>query len=1086
MMLSVLLLCFGMGARADNVVSIGTASGAPGDEVTVSIGLQNSDAVSSLQVSIPLDERFSFVDGSASLGSRGNGHSVTAGVKDGEINIMVYSLGLAALAGNEGEVVTFRLKLGNQPSDIALTVSKLIVGDTSGNSLSATAQSGSVSIRCAKAQYSTMTVDFGSVPIRSTYTRNFTVTNVGNEPLEVTGLAFQNVMTKFSTSTQFPLTVAAGGSASLNITYAPDERGTVSETVKVLCNSISKLNNISLTAAPFAVNELHVQPASGYSDETVTVALNMNNMDAISGFQFEFNLPEALEFVPNSFVLSGRKQDHVVVSTVANGLLRIIGYSPSDKSLTGEDGELGTMQFVLRGRNNVTLKPSKAVLSATINNKVENVCSADYGATITIRSPRLSANSSLNMGRTPVTGDAVSNFVVRNYGNAPLTISRVLFDKEGFYIRESLPLTIDASRNATLTVVYPSTEEGDYQTTMQIYSNDPEQRLWNVTVSGHRFAPNYFDISTDDVSAFDNLSIDVSVNIYDPIEGMQFDLVYPSTYYEPFSNNYTLEPRAEGMTVTYRQIDAHTLRYFCYFLSGNGIAAGEGKVMTIELKPKGEYVPGGEYSVGVKEIKLGTSELADKYAGNDSESTFTVFYPVTSISIEPSPAALDKGQTLALVATVNEDATNKNVTWSSADESIVSVDAEGVVTGVEYGTTTITATSESNPEVTATCEVTVVYVPVTSISISQTTATLEGGETVKLIATVNEDASNKKIIWTSADSNVASVRADGTVVGLSKGTTIITGTSEANPELTVTCEVEVISDYSGYVSLPDAPFEFFYNAIDYDDENHSIPNHPLANLSDASLVLSNNIPEFVDDELLRFNDSCWGYIDRWTRNSTESGQYFYRSNTDSMTIVCKVSPVFGDDGNPRDLISNRGGSHNYMLRVGESGRLFLHTGTAFYESRSLPINDCEPQILAIRVDGKNDFILLQNLTTGESLRVDGVNWGYSDNVFRLFCSDSPHIEWYKGDFYWMYYSFEYLTDEQLKVFTKSILLGDVNGDGRVDEVDAQQIMDVSTGMLSLGDLAVPEAINVPGGNPNALEVNAQIVLDYSVASVKPW
>ena len=168
MMLSVLLLCFGMGARADNVVSIGTASGAPGDEVTVSIGLQNSDAVSSLQVSIPLDERFSFVDGSASLGSRGNGHSVTAGVKDGEINIMVYSLGLAALAGNEGEVVTFRLKLGNQPSDIALTVSKLIVGDTSGNSLSATAQSGSVSIRCAKAQYSTMTVDFGSVPIRST------------------------------------------------------------------------------------------------------------------------------------------------------------------------------------------------------------------------------------------------------------------------------------------------------------------------------------------------------------------------------------------------------------------------------------------------------------------------------------------------------------------------------------------------------------------------------------------------------------------------------------------------------------------------------------------------------------------------------------------------------------------------------------------------------------------------------------------------------------------------------------------------------------------------------------------------------
>ena len=66
------------------------------------------------------------------------------------------------------------------------------------------------------------------------------------------------------------------------------------------------------------------------------------------------------------------------------------------------------------------------------------------------------------------------------------------------------------------------------------------------------------------------------------------------------------------------------------------------------------------------------------------------------------------------------------------------------------------------------------------------------------------------------------------------------------------------------------------------------------------------------------------------------------------------------------------------------------------------------------------------------------------------------------------------------------LLGDVNGDGEVNEVDAQQILDVSVGILNVNDLAVPEAINVPGGNSSALEVNAQLVLDYSVATVKPW
>jgi len=79
-----------------------------------------------------------------------------------------------------------------------------------------------------------------------------------------------------------------------------------------------------------------------------------------------------------------------------------------------------------------------------------------------------------------------------------------------------------------------------------------------------------------------------------------------------------------------------------------------------------------------------------------------------------------------------------------------------------------------------------------------------------------------------------------------------------------------------------------------------------------------------------------------------------------------------------------------------------------------------------------------------------------------------------------------IEESSFHIEISDVLLGDVNGDGEVNEVDAQQILDVSVGILSVNDLAVPEAINVPGGNPSALEVNAQLVLDYSVATVKPW
>ena len=64
--------------------------------------------------------------------------------------------------------------------------------------------------------------------------------------------------------------------------------------------------------------------------------------------------------------------------------------------------------------------------------------------------------------------------------------------------------------------------------------------------------------------------------------------------------------------------------------------------------------------------------------------------------------------------------------------------------------------------------------------------------------------------------------------------------------------------------------------------------------------------------------------------------------------------------------------------------------------------------------------------------------------------------------------------------------GDVNGDGEVNEVDAQQILDVAVGLKKVEDLTIPSAISVPGGNDEALEVNAQLVLDYAVATVKPW
>ena len=82
--------------------------------------------------------------------------------------------------------------------------------------------------------------------------------------------------------------------------------------------------------------------------------------------------------------------------------------------------------------------------------------------------------------------------------------------------------------------------------------------------------------------------------------------------------------------------------------------------------------------------------------------------------------------------------------------------------------------------------------PVESVTLDKTTATIEVDEALQLKATVLPiEAGNKNVIWTSSNTSVATISAEGLVTGLTVGTTTITATSEANGEIKATCEITV-------------------------------------------------------------------------------------------------------------------------------------------------------------------------------------------------------------------------------------------------------------------------------------------------------
>ena len=101
--------------------------------------------------------------------------------------------------------------------------------------------------------------------------------------------------------------------------------------------------------------------------------------------------------------------------------------------------------------------------------------------------------------------------------------------------------------------------------------------------------------------------------------------------------------------------------------------------------------------------------------------------PVQSVSLDKANLELTEGETAQLTATVLPDnATNKNVTWSTSNASIATVDANGEVTAVSAGTATITATADGK---SATCTVTVTrpYIPPANPNYRITVEATQGG-----------------------------------------------------------------------------------------------------------------------------------------------------------------------------------------------------------------------------------------------------------------------------------------------------------------------------------------------------------------------
>src|SRR5207302_1397111 len=128
----------------------------------------------------------------------------------------------------------------------------------------------------------------------------------------------------------------------------------------------------------------------------------------------------------------------------------------------------------------------------------------------------------------------------------------------------------------------------------------------------------------------------------------------------------------------------------------------------------------------VSGVTAGSATITATSEGKSATAAVTVTTaPVASVTVTPSSAAVQVGQTVQLTATLKDATGNilsgRVVTWASSNSGVASVSASGLATAKAAGTATITATSEGK---SGTSSVTVTNVPVTSVTVNPGSANL--------------------------------------------------------------------------------------------------------------------------------------------------------------------------------------------------------------------------------------------------------------------------------------------------------------------------------------------------------------------------
>ena len=374
----------------------------------------------------------------------------------------------------------------------------------------------------------------------------------------------------------------------------------------------------------------------------------------------------------------------------------------------------------------------------------------------------------------------------------------------------------------------------------------------------------------------------------------------------------------------------------------------------------------------VKALSSGKAVITIQASDNVSVSIdFESYIKVTSIDVDLDKTKIEKGSTLDLASLITvspADATNKTLTYTSSDSSIISVDDKGLISGLDQGMATITIhQADIEKEITLDCVVSVTGIE--KVNESTLSARIEKGETLDIKNYFNVlpvDATNNSVLYTINDTNIATISEDGIISALNKGDFTLTIT-------TVDGAYHASFEFEVYVTVKDIYVEVPENNVFKVNETYQIKAHVLpvdANVQTINYYTATNKATVNSNGLVMFveigNDN--GEV-KITIRSVES------SIEKTLTLYV-VQPVSNVVINTEDKV---------VLPVGETLNLNYTIYPTNASNKEVKYSSSNTSIASINESG-----LITSLSIGEVvISVETLDGSFKDSI-TLYCG--PHVE----------------------------------------------------------------------------------------------